>query len=444
MLRKNGIAVDLVDGYIEGWAGVEKKIKTKGYDIFGITCYTYSRVNALRVAEMAKKAAPSSLVVIGGAHSSLMHRQVLENYPAIDVAVIGEGEETFLEICKGMPLEGILGIAYRSGGKVSVNNKRDLIANLDDIPFPAWDMIDIKKYPPDGSGIYNGIDLSIEPCVPVMFSRGCVGECTFCSDKKIWKRWRRRSAKNMADELELLHKKYGAKRLAFNDDMFTADRRATLELCGEITKRGIKIVFEVVTRADYIDREMLSALKGAGCYKACFGIETASPELLKRMKKPIDIKTSEEAIRMTREAGIRTQALLIVGSVGETKDSINKTIDFLNRAKPDDIGLANGLRILPGTDLYDHAKKVGFIDDDFWLSDFNWKIFTAENSKTRLNIFCEAVMKREPLSSSELANFFKYFKHYVKGAEYSIKSLAERTGLRKKKKRPGKYAVAYS
>jgi anaerobic magnesium-protoporphyrin IX monomethyl ester cyclase len=247
----------------------------------------------------------------------------------------------------------------------------------------------------------------------------------------------------MADEVELLVKKFGAKRFAFNDDLFTANRKAAAELCDEMIKRGLHITFEIVSRTDCLDPELLQKLKKAGCFKVNFGIETGSEELLKVMKKPIPIATSEKAIKMTKDAGIRTSALIIAGNVGETRNTINQTVDFLNRAQPDDVGLANGLRILPGTELYEHAKKLGFISDDFWLSEYNWKIFTHDNSKLELNIFHEALNRREKLPDIALFDIVKYRRFYWKAVEDAIKSSLQKIGLLKKKKKQNKYEVAY-
>jgi len=443
VLKKNNIEVDFIDGYLNGWDGIERKIDECSPSIVSITCHTYARAKALKVAEIVRKKKAGALIVLGGAHATLMHRQLLENYKFIDIVVRGEGELTFLEICQERDLKDIDGIAYRRGGEIITNAERKLIANLDDLPFPAWELVDLSRYPPDGSGVYNGIDIGKSPCVPVVFSRGCIGSCIFCCDKLLWKRWRRRSPENMAQELELLNKKYGMKRFNFNDDLFTADRKAVARLCEEIIGRQLNIVFEIVSRTDCLDMELLKLLKKAGCFKICFGIETASKELLKRMKKFIDPAVSEKAIRLTRSVGIRASALLIAGSLGETRQTINETIDFLKRADPDEVGLANGLRVLPGTELYEHAKRIGFIGDGFWLTSYHWKIFTAENSKLNLNIFCEALKRRERLASRPFADIIKYQKFYWKVVEDSIKSFLCNAGIRKARKRPGKYEVAY-
>jgi anaerobic magnesium-protoporphyrin IX monomethyl ester cyclase len=442
VLRKNDIDATLVDGYLAGWSGIEKRIAEYRPTVVGITCHTYSRSKVLKVAGLVKKMAPNALVIAGGAHATIMHRQLLEHYPDLDIAVRGEGERTFLEICQGKPLGEIDGIAYREGGRICVTADRKLIENLDELPFPAWELVDLSKYPPDGSGVYNGIDIGREPCVPVVFSRGCIGRCVFCCDKVLWKRWRRRSAKNMADELELLTKRYGVRRVTFNDDLFTADRKAAMEVCEEIVRRGISIAFEITSRVDTLNEELLRALKKAGCFKICFGIESASPELLTRMKKEADVGAAERAIALTKSMGIRTSALLIAGNIGETRRTINETIDFINRTEPDEIGLANGLRILPGTELYEHAKHLNFINDSFWLTDYNWKIFTAENSKLRLNIFHEALRRRERLPALGIMDVIKYHRFYWKALEDLVKRFLAGLGVEKHKKK-GKYDIAY-
>lgn len=443
VLKKNNITVDFIDGYLAGWEGIEKKIEDYMPSIAGITCHTYARQKALKAAAMVKAKTPGAVVVLGGAHATLMYRQLLEHYSAVDMVVRGEGEITFLEICQGKDLEDINGLVYRDGSGIVVNPERELIANLDELPFPSWEMVDLKKYPSDGRGVYNGIDIGKEPCVPVLLSRGCIGTCVFCCDRLLWKRWRRRTAGNMADELETLNKSYGMKRFNFNDDLFTADRSAAARLCEEIMKRGLTIAFEIVSRTDCLSIDLLKLLKKAGCFKICFGIETASPELLKRMKKFIDPGLSENAIRMTKSVGIRASALLIAGNLGETRNTINETVDFINRADPDDIGLANGLRVLPGTELYEHAKEIGFINDNFWLSDYHWKIFTAENSKLSLNIFCEALRRKERLPAFRAADMFIYRRFYWKAFEDLFKSFLSLAGIAKRKKRAGKYEVAY-
>lgn len=184
----------------------------------------------------------------------------------------------------------------------------------------------------------------------------------------------------MADELELLYKKYGIRHFCFADDAMTLDRQATITLCDEIVSRGLKIAFHVSTRTDSVDEEVLRKLKIAGCYAIAYGVESGSENILKGMNKENEVPLACRAIELTRKAGISVTALMIVGNVGETDDTIAETIRFLRKTKPDVVGCAGGLWILPGTALYQNCKRIGFLDDDFWLSDEPYKVYTVEKS----------------------------------------------------------------
>lgn len=190
----------------------------------------------------------------------------------------------------------------------------------------------------------------------------------------------------MIGEIELLYHRFGVRHFCFADDAMTVDREATIELCDSILRKGLKIAFHVTTRSDCVDPELLHKLKVAGCYKIAFGIETASPKLLDKMGKANDVETSEKAIRLAIEAGIAVSALMIVGNVGETWDTIKQSEDFLKKTKPDEVGCSGGLWIFPGTKLYRDAMKQGVIDDNFWLTDEPYKIYTLEHSLEDLAI----------------------------------------------------------
>ena len=443
VLQKYDIPVKVADGFLEGWKGIEEIIKNYRPGIIGITCHTYARARVLKIAKSAKAIFPEATVVVGGAHATIMAKQLLENYPFIDITAIGEADYVLREVCEKKDYSEIPGIAYRKNGRVVINSRRDVIADLDSIPFPAWNLLDLKRYPPDGRGTYRGIDLAKEPRISVIFSRGCVGDCNFCSNRLMWKKWRHRSPENMLEELELLNKTFGIRHFHFNDDCFSVNKKATIDLCRAITDKGLNIAFDIVTRTDCVDAEILQALKDAGCYRVCFGIETASPRLLKIMGKPINAKEQEEAIRLTNAFGIRTLALLIAGCVGETWETINETIDFLNRARPSAVGIANGLMLFPGTKLYEIAKKNGVIKDDFWLTDYAWKMYTLENSPLWLNIFSRALETRRKLSGSRLVDLIRNHRFVSRQIGHNVRNFLMKYGLVKQKTASRKYKIAW-
>lgn len=383
-LLTHNFNVRVVDGCLDGKDAIELAIKEYQPHIVGITCLTPGRKKVLKIAEYCKAVAPKTTVVIGGVHPTIMYKQLLENYSCIDYIILGEGEQTLLELAKGFEPHEIDGLAFVRDGRVVKTSTRQLADNLDEIPFPAWHLIDLHRYPPIGDQIFRGIDLRREPRVSVIFSRGCTGHCDFCSTWWIWRGWRRRSAKNMVDELELLYKDHNIRHFCFADDALTVDREATINLCDEIISRGLNIAFHVTTRSDCVDEIMLSKLSAAGCYNIAYGIETGSPQLLAKMNKQNDILFNERAIHLTKQAGILTTALIIVGSVGETTETIKETVEFLNRTKPDIVGCAGALWVFPGTKLYQICKKKGFIDDSYWLGDEPYKIYDLEWKQSAL------------------------------------------------------------
>lgn len=390
-LLHHGIEVMVVDGCREGKDAVVKALNEFAPDLVGITCLTPGRKHAVEIASLAKQIYENIPVVLGGAHPTIMFQQMLEQYPQVDYIVLGEGEQTLLELVQGVSLQNIDGLVYRQDGVVVKTKPRTYCDNLDNIPFPAWNLIDLSCYPGWGEGKHNGIVLRDHPRISVIFSRGCSGHCDFCSTWWIWKGWRHRSAKNMTDELEMLYRDHGIRHFCFADDALTVDRQATIDLCDEIIGRNLIIAFHVTTRTDCVDEEMLLKLKQAGCYRIAFGIETGSPRLLKEMGKENDIENSIRAISLCRKIKLPVSALLIVGNVGETEETVQETRDLLKRAMPDEVGCAGSLWILPGTKLYQDCRRRGIIDDDFWLGDEPYMVYTIEHSQETLDRFAKTI-----------------------------------------------------
>ncbi len=383
-LLRHGGEVRLVDACVKGREAVAAALEEFRPDIVAITALTPGRHKALDLARLAKAILPDALVVLGGAHPTIMFKQILGHYPEVDVAVLGEGELTLLELAEGRDVSEVRGLAYRREGKVQRTPHRQNAADLDALAPPAWQLVDFADYQPRGAGIYRGIDLAREPRVSVIYSRGCTGHCDFCSTWWIWKGWRHRSAANMVDELETLTRRRGVRHFCFADDALTIDRQATLDLCAEIRRRDLNIAFHATTRTDCVDEEVLAALAAAGCYQISYGVESGSQRLLQQMGKENETAQAERALRLTREAGMAATALMIIGNVGETEETLRETIEFLQRADPTDVGCVGGLWILPGTKLYRQCVEQRLIDDDFWLGPKPYEIYTREWSAAAL------------------------------------------------------------
>lgn len=409
-LVEAGILVKIVDGCLDGWEAIKKALLDFDPDIVGITCLTPGRHKALKAARLTKEIKPGSLVVMGGVHPTIMYRQILENYPEVDICVLGEGEETLLEIAKESDWSKIEGVAFRQKNKpeeIILTRPRKYASSLDELAFPAWELVDLQRYPAKGETVHNGVDLSKEVRVSVIFSRGCVGRCHFCSTWWIWRGWRHRSVENMVKELELLFNKFGIRHFCFADDTLTVDHSAILDLCDEIIKRGLKIAFHVTTRVDCVDEAMLKKLSQAGCYNIAFGVETAAPDILQTLEKGTEVEMAKKAIKLARAAGIKVTVLLIAGNVGETIESVNRTVNFLKDVQADYVGSVGGLWILPGTKLYAHCKQKKYINDDFWLGEQPYKLYNLEYSTIKLNIFDYAFHHHLNLSRWWVLNFLK-------------------------------------
>lgn len=443
VLQENNIPVHILDAFLDGWDSVVTKIREYRPGIVGIACPTYARMHAIKVAKIVKQNFVDTTVILGGPHPTLMGYQLLDNYHFIDMVGMGEGEYLMLDLCWGIEPENIPGLGFRRNDTIIINEPRPNIENLDTLPFPAWNLVQPKRYGTGSNLIYNGIDLAKEMGAGISFSRGCIGRCNFCSNYLMWKKWKYRSANKVAEEIEFLNRNYNIRCFQFNDDCFSVNKKATIELCNEIIGRGLRIIFSIITRADCVDEDILKALKESGCYAISFGIETASPKCLKIMHKPINLEISAKAIQLVNSFNINSVALIIAGCVGENRETINETVDFLNRTNPTVIEVANGLKLFPGTELYNIARQQGVIDDAFWLTDYNWKIYTKENSRLMLNIFTAAIQKREKISKSFFINLLRYHRFITKEIEYFFKSILKKIGINVPKKKKNKPKVAY-
>lgn len=391
-LLQHDLEVRVVDGCKDGRDAIVEALSGFRPDIVGITCLTPGRKRAIEVASLAKQIVGDIPVVLGGAHATIMHRQLMEHYPEIDYIVLGEGEQTLLELALGCDPQDIAGLVYRLDGAVAKIRPRVHGASLDEIPFPAWHLLDLSSYSGWGEGKHNGIVLRDSPRISVVFSRGCTGHCDFCSTWWIWKGWRCRSARNMVDELEMLYREYGIRHFCFADDAMTVDRNATIELCDEIVRRNLQIAFHVTTRTDCVDEEVLLKLKQAGCYMVAFGIETGSARLLKAMGKENEVANSIRAISLCKKVKLPVSALLIIGNVGETEETVLETRDLLRMTDPDVVGCAGSLWVLPGTKLHQDCRRRGIIDDSYWLGDHPYMIYLEEHSLERLAGFHKTIL----------------------------------------------------
>lgn len=374
-IKQAGFDVQLFDGYTEDFSLLQNFIEREKPNVIGISCLSHNYPNVWKIAKLAKKY-KDIVVVIGGPHATALPKETLKMSGAA-VIVMGEGELTFLELLERLrdkkPFFDILGIAYLNHGNVKINNPRPLIENLDELPFPNYDDINWSKY---FSGRYEKAIIKknkLNPqefqdkSVSVVSSRGCIGNCFFCTAPSFWNnKYRVRSPENIVDEIEWLYNKYGRRIFMLGDSVLGIDKNGLPGICKEILSRNLKIIWCFETRSDLISPSLLKEAYQSGCRAILYGVESGSAKVLHNLGKPDLTKSNYLAIRWTKAAGILAGAFIMVGSPGETAIDFQMTMDFLRNAKPDFLQLARTI-IYPGTQLERMAKENGIIKNEDWL-----------------------------------------------------------------------------
>jgi radical SAM superfamily enzyme YgiQ (UPF0313 family) len=324
-------------------------------DMVGVTSTTLLYNSAKKILTAAKEVYPDAVTMIGGSHASFWDENALNECPSIDVIARREGEVTLTELAERVEAKkgfgDILGITYRgTDGKIIRNPDRPFLQDLDSLPFPAFHLLPLESFHRMGKTIF-----------PLTTSRGCVQWCDFCSTVRMFGRgYRTRSPKNVVDELEFLHKKYGETQFTFYDDAFTINRANTLEICADIKRRGLNIEWDCETRVDAVDQELLQTMHDAGCITVWFGVESGSEKILGAMHKKINLDQVRSAFKMSQKAGMMTIGSAVLGFPGETEETAWETINFLTSLNADDIGFYIATPY-PGTPMYEEVKEKGWL-----------------------------------------------------------------------------------
>lgn len=413
-IKNKGIKVKLSDigAEIENPIGnVNSIVKKHDPKIIGISTPSLLWKNTKTIAKKIKKEFPNQFLVVGGPHPSGYKGQILKEVPEIDAVIYGEGEITTLELCESIinkkPLSKINGLIYRKGKKIIKNMPRELIRNLDLLPFPARDLLQIEKY----------------DCLGIVTSRGCPYSCTFCDKSAFGKAWRARSAKNIVDEIEFLAKNYSKMLnktfISIRDDVFNLNIKRVKEICDEIIKRRIKVNIKSINgiRADRINKELLKKMKSAGWTYIQYGIETANQEILDRIKKGETIEQIKQAIKLTKEVGIDVGGSFIIDLPGSTKENSKKTLDLIKELQLDSCSL-NFLTPIPNTEVWrwahsdDNVKIIGDVYRSRWDKPvIETKEFNAED---KLEVFKKAATIRNKILLKRYIRRIFDFKRYKK------------------------------
>jgi radical SAM superfamily enzyme YgiQ (UPF0313 family) len=424
----------------------------------GVTSmWSYSWPIVRELLHALKKAFPKVPIVCGGEHFTAVPDLSMQQAP-IDFLVIGEGEETAVGLFRALELDldftVIPGIVFRTpDGKWTTNPRRDRIKNVDEIPWPAWEFFDIEAYSSNRlvSGIYYG------KTVPILATRGCPYQCTYCSSPNMWTtRWYARSPKDVLDEIESYVQRYGASNFPFQDLTAILKREWVVEFCQQVESRGLRITWQLPagTRSEIIDEEVARLLVRSGCRSLNFAPESGSERTRKHMKKMLTDEKLFRAVRASVKAGLNVGAFFVLAYPTDEKEDLEATVRLaakLGKAGIDDVS-AGFFFPLPNTEITRQLEKEGKVvyDDAFlklpiyvhntYLSEdrkynehFTAKELTAWKYKVVRAFYTHSLLLRP-------SRWFRILWNFVRGRETSkMESFLQET-LRKfrlRKQQPG-------
>ncbi len=320
------------------------KIKDYDPDYVGVSFMTKEYLKSYDLVNKIKREFPNKKLIIGGAHPSTIEERVLKETVA-DLAVMGEGEKCMLDLCNERPLQEISGLIWRKEGKIIKNDRREFIADLDSLPFPAYDLFPMEEY--------------IDKKIPIVSSRGCPYQCIYCAMKKILgAKWRSRSAENVYKEIEYWYNK-GYSFFHIVDDNFTLDLNRAEKICDLIIENNLLIKWDLRNgiRVDRVNEHLLYKMKKAGCFYLAFGIESFDPVVLKNMKKGATREDAINAIKLVKKVGIPAGAFFMIGLPGDTPERFTETYNLAKSAGLEEVRFYNVIPF-PETELFDYLVNT--------------------------------------------------------------------------------------
>lgn len=359
ILKHDNHKVWVLDGVFNSTSDFADFIQRENPDILGATVLSFAWERTKLFLSELKKYFPKLLIIVGGPFPDVWQEKCLQECNAIDFACIGEGEYVMSQLCECLEnkanLNKIKGLIWRDKlNRIIKNEPATFIEDLDGLPFPARELIDIKKYSPS-IGYYKRL-----PNAAIVGSRGCSYNCLFCHTQTMRSRTRYRSPINVVNEIQEVVNKYKARDILFWDNNLTENKERTYQLCQEILKARIKIDWSGNTRADTADAEILRMMKRAGCRRLLLGVESGVQKSLDVLRKRETLSQIENTVRLCKRIGIEIFATFIFGIPGETYEEALRTIKFACRLNPEYAKFFT-LACHPGTDLYKNLKQYGAI-----------------------------------------------------------------------------------
>lgn len=348
---------------------IKRRVANYYPDVVGVSnLFSSQYENAEKICHAVKEVDDKIITILGGAHPSVMAKEILQN-KNIDLVVIGEGEtalERLVESVKGeKDFNDIDGVAFRKRGVVTINKKERYQENLDDLPFPFWDIFPLDTYFKINNP--HGNRARRVPFLPVITSRGCPFECIFCSIHNLWGRgYRARSAENVLMELNRLVSRFGIKEVMFEDDNLTLNTGRAKRIFQGMIDKGLDINWSTPNgiAVQTLDDELLELMKNSGCYSISIGIESGDEYILKKViRKPITLSRIKPIVQKARMMGLETSAFFVVGLPGENRIHLKNTFRFAEDLEVDTANFFFATP-LPGTNLLQICKEKKLINGE--------------------------------------------------------------------------------
>lgn len=360
VLEQSGHSIQIIDANVLMMPNdkvVDHAVREKP-DIIGITTTTPGYYCARDLACKLKMSDPYTTIVLGGPHVQDLEFETMKEQ-CFDYIVTGEGEITMSELVRSLhndyDISKVHGITYRQNGDIKKNQVREMISNLDELPFPSRHLLpDLNLYKP------KAVSYKRLPTTQIFTSRGCPYKCIFCKTS-FGNKVRFHSPEYVISEIELLVEKYSIRGLIINDDTFTLDKERVHRICDLIIEKRIDIVWSANVRANTVDKKVLEKMKKAGCWQVAIGIESGNPEILRILQKGINIQQAVSACKWAYELGLVVRPSFIIGSPLETLRTIEDTIQ-LAKSLPVHYPSFTMMTPFPGTEMWEKASEYGIFD----------------------------------------------------------------------------------
>lgn len=366
ILRDAGFIVSLKDCSNDGISFTQLKDILQDFrpSLVIVNTSTPSISGDLKIADLTKEVDKQIRTAFFGIHVTALPQTVFEENPNVEFIISGEPEYTIrdlaLAIRDGRPMSEVKGLIYKVNNEIIYNAKRPFIENLDELPYPAWDLVNISGY---------RLPITNRPFLLVLTGRACSNSCRFCAASTFYgTKTRTRSWRKIVDEIKYVRKRYGINDFLFWAENGITDKQHMYEISRGLAAEVPGVKWVCNGRVDIIDEELLKFMKKAGCWMIGYGVEAGTQRILDLMKKNVTIEKIEKAIKLTKRVGIEVTTHVIVGYPGETKGDILNTLKLINRLDPDYIQVYCCVPF-PGSRLYEEAKKSG------WLGCSDWSMF---------------------------------------------------------------------